>query len=32
MSFDIVKFSNASIYKQTFKQKALDISKNMQTT
>lgn len=32
MSFDIVDFSNISTYEQNFKQKALDTSKNMETT
>ena len=32
MSFDIVDFSNASTCEWIVKQKALDISKNMETT
>ncbi len=32
MSFDIVDFSNTSTRERIFKQKALDISRNMETT
>ena len=32
MSFDIVDFSNASTCERIFKQKALDISRNMEIT